>query len=149
MANDRGVQPWAELETLPKVMPGENLPEWSVPYGAYDWNGQLLDTDPIAGGELMANWDARKDHQFRTALASPTYTFDITTTWLGMNHNHSGGIPLVWETMAQGSNGWLDFQIRYCTEAAAKNGHLRITEALISVGMSVTHTNVDVPELEP
>lgn len=148
----RTIQLYSRDVPLPVVMPGETVDEHSFFGAAYDWNGRLIDADPVAGGMLMANWNARKDHQFRTSMISPIAPdawFEIMTTWLGMNHNSSGGVPLVWETMAASSDQWLDFRVRYATEAAARHGHLQIITVLLSAGLKVTKTTVEIPELEP
>jgi hypothetical protein len=46
----------------------------------------------------------------------------VSTVWLGLNHNWSGGVPLLFETMIFGPvmDG---HQWRYPTEAAALAGH--------------------------
>lgn len=53
----------------------------------------------------------------------------VSTVWLGLNHNWSGGPPLIFETMVFGgahdSETW-----RYATEEQAKEGHVEVIEFL-------------------
>lgn len=47
---------------------------------------------------------------------------EVSTVWLGMNHNWRGSPPLIFETMVFG--GSLDgHQWRYATEQEAREGH--------------------------
>ena len=49
----------------------------------------------------------------------------VSTVWLGLDHNFSGGEPLIFETMVfpkKGNNGELDME-RYSTEEEAIKGH--------------------------
>ena len=50
---------------------------------------------------------------------------EVSTVWLGMNHNFHGGPPLIFETMVFPA---ADYQERYSTEAEAIAGH----EALVA-----------------
>lgn len=129
---------------LPISMPGETVLQESNPYGAYDPEGNLLSTDARVAVALMANWDKRKHHHFETSLSYDGKDFWVSTVWLGMNHANFGGPPLIWETMAQ-SNGWLNFQARYSTTAAARHGHLTIISVLLSGGMKLIESSIDIP----
>lgn len=135
---------------MPVIMPGEDVEKTSKPFGAYDPYGKLISEDALVAAELMADYEKRRAHHFMTGLIHQAITFYVSTVWLGMNHNNHGGPPLVWETMATSSgtpssHEWLDFQMRYCTRAAALNGHLKIVAVLLSGGMRLTSSNVEIP----
>jgi hypothetical protein len=135
---------------MPVIMPGEDVEKTSKPFGAYDPHGKLISEDALIGAELFANYEKRRAHHFMTGLIHQITTFHVSTVYLGMNHNNHGGPPLVWETMATSSGNsrsheWLDFQMRYCTRAAALNGHLKIVAVLLSGGMQLTSSNVEIP----
>lgn len=53
---------------------------------------------------------------------------EVSTVFLGIDHNFSGlGKPVLFETMV--FNGPLDQEMnRYCTEAAAREGHKRMVQ---------------------
>lgn len=132
---------------IPTIMPGETVPARSKVYSAYGPDGEFLTDDPIAAALIMADWEQRKDQQFLASLVYEGKYFEVSTVWLALNHNYGGGPPLVWETMAQ-SDDWLNFQLRYCTRAAALNGHLAIVTALLRGGMALIESNIDIPGVE-
>lgn len=48
----------------------------------------------------------------------------VSTVFLGLNHNHDHGPPVVFETMIfNGPDPAGEYQERYCTEAEARAGH--------------------------
>ena len=109
-------------------------------------------------GELQADPSYRVIEQ--TVIldaADPTVGFDVSTVWLGINHNflRSGSTPIIFETMVFPAGGaeverdglnnteeWnaseLDSQ-RYCFENEAREGHalfvveysLKVTDAIV------------------
>lgn len=59
----------------------------------------------------------------------------VSTVWLGLDHNYSGGPPLIFETMIFGGPNDGDMW-RYATEEEAKAGHERVV-ALVREGKIV------------
>lgn len=54
----------------------------------------------------------------------PSISFDVSTVWLGVNHNFGDGPPLIFETMVFAEGSSLDLNMdRYATEQAAREGH--------------------------
>jgi hypothetical protein len=49
----------------------------------------------------------------------------VSTVFLGMDFNHLGGPPVLWETMIFGLGGEFDYQKRYTSLEDALNGHQR------------------------
>lgn len=49
----------------------------------------------------------------------------VSTVWLGLDHGHGAGRPLIFETMVFGGVGDGDVW-RYATEAEALAGHVRV-----------------------
>ena len=91
----------------------------------YDRNG-----DPIRD---MLEWGARfsdKGYQ-RVALDKLPNNVEVSTVWLGLDHNWGNGPPLIFETTVFGVkavNGD-QYQDRYTTEERAREGHRRIVES--------------------
>ncbi len=80
----------------------------------------------------------------KTALGWYGNTVVVHTSFLGVNYNFLGGLPLLWETMITANRQWTDYQWRYCTHNAAKIGHDTIVNALIGFGLA----RVEMPEIE-
>lgn len=60
-----------------------------------------------------------------TDAADPTKMYDISTVWLGLNHNYSeDGPPLIFETMVFGDDSSDLDMYRYATQQEAKDGHI-------------------------
>ncbi len=81
----------------------------------------------------------------KTALSWYGNFVVVHTSFLGVNYNFLGGVPLLWETMISANGEWTDFQWRYCTRNAAQAAHDKITETLIGFGLIRT----ELPEIEP
>lgn len=117
----------ARLEALngldvPPILPGQQPP----PVGATYYNPQ---SKPIS----LEQWI----HEFqpatfghapgRTELADGTM---ISTVYLGLNHSHGDGLPLIFETMIRfADDEFGPWQWRYATAEAAGAGH----EAIVAV----------------
>lgn len=72
----------------------------------------------------------REDRTYSTVM---TTNLDngllVSTVWLGLNHAHLGGPPLIFETMVFGGDRDGDCE-RYATEAEARAGHARVVAEL-------------------
>lgn len=58
----------------------------------------------------------------------------VSTVWLGLNHNWSGGVPLIFETMIFGlphPDEYGEWQTRYATLGEATEGHWRTVNNII------------------
>lgn len=98
------------------------------PIGVRDWN-QLLSSTTYK----------RVARTTVTSAADPSATYDVSTVWLGMNHNWSGhGLLIIFETMVFDSSGESLDCCRYETEQQARAGH----EDMVTV---VAATVVDDP----
>jgi hypothetical protein len=94
----------------------------------YDRQGKSLDIDTPEGmrrfGELL------EDRAYRrvglTRVRGATRSVVVSTVWLGLDHNYTGGLPLIFETMvfdgAEIGGSDVDCQ-RYATEEQAMRGH--------------------------
>jgi hypothetical protein len=73
-------------------------------------------------------WARTLEHDRRVAFdALPGC--EISTVWLGIDHNFGKGPPLIFETMIFGGPDDLDrSQWRYATEEEARAGHVRAVE---------------------
>lgn len=47
----------------------------------------------------------------------------ISTVWLGLDHGFGRGKPLIFETMITHNGEFMEYQVRYVTEAHAFAGH--------------------------
>lgn len=54
---------------------------------------------------------------------------DVSTVFLGIDHNYDGGTPILFETMVFGGD-WDGRTYRYATHSEAKNGHWQIVDCL-------------------
>ena len=88
----------------------------------YDRNGKLLDG--------VLTWAALFENEAYKRVAFTRFSHvNVSTVWLGLDHNWFGGVPLIFETMIFG--GPHDqFMRRWPTEASALAGHDRIVAAL-------------------
>lgn len=58
---------------------------------------------------------------------------DVSTVWLGMNHNYFGGRPLLFETMVfRGNSGLEEYCERYSTWDEAVEGHRKAIDWVIN-----------------
>jgi hypothetical protein len=61
--------------------------------------------------------------QMRVALTK-VGAYEVSTVWLGIDHNHWGGRPILFETMVFAEGSTMDHHCdRYHTEAEAIAGH--------------------------
>lgn len=59
--------------------------------------------------------------------------YQVSTVWLGINHNHRGDPPIIFETMifATDANDPLNcWCVRYATKSAAQHGHEQVVACL-------------------
>ena len=87
----------------------------------YDRDGRPMGLD---------EWVVRfEDMEYKRVALTSVGPFNVSTVWLGTDHNWSGeGPPIIFETMVfcgddRASRTWEDYQVHYCTEAEALEGH--------------------------
>ncbi|MGW8702292.1 hypothetical protein ACWGOK_36125 [Streptomyces eurythermus] len=89
----------------------------------YNREGQIIDTS--TANRLLGDPDYKRVRLTEiTSVSDPTVRYLVSTVWLGLDHGHTGGAPILFETMVF-SNGnmseeWAD---RYSTESEAETGH--------------------------
>lgn len=63
--------------------------------------------------------------------ADPATSYDVSTVWMGIDHQHDDGPPLIFETMAFPEGSFDEAaQERYATEAEAEQGHTAVVATL-------------------
>lgn len=68
------------------------------------------------------------DRAARRVALDKVGEYEVSTVWLGLDHQFGGGPPLIFETMIFGS-GPLDNEMRrYSTEAEALAGHAEMVK---------------------
>ena len=83
-----------------------------------DENGDAFETTDPSGWETWFKQSAQQ----RIVAQDTVGVAQISTVFLAVNHNFSGGVPLLWETMVFG--GTMDGETeRYTDKEAAINGH--------------------------
>jgi hypothetical protein len=96
------------------------------------WNYILNDAgDPVPEPDVVtwARWFASHPDARRVALSDLGGGIEVSTVFLGADHQLGNGAPLLYETIIFG--GEYDQQIeRYHTRAAAEAGHARIGREL-------------------
>jgi hypothetical protein len=83
-------------------------------------------------GKLISMWKANEllaDYDYKV-LKKDVFVFhgspvEVSTVWLGLNHNWYPGPPLIFETMIFGGRFDLEAH-RYATEAQAREGHAEV-----------------------
>jgi hypothetical protein len=103
----------------------------------YDRQGKPIDQKRFT--ELWAD----KSYQTvrKTEFEAPFARGEISTVWLGLNHNYFGdGAPLIFETMVFFDGGcpaylqkFDDYQCRYVTEEAAIVGHKHVMAEILDL----------------
>lgn len=75
-----------------------------------------------------------ENYDYKVVIKTEVDEYTISTVWLGLDHNHFGGIPLIFETMVfresdnWEDNAWDHIQERYSTEEQAREGHNEIVK---------------------
>jgi hypothetical protein len=91
----------------------------------YDRAGQLVD---------LMTWTEKNDPEYKRVAEDTVSPYWISTVWLGIDHQHGDGPPLIFETMVfrLGPDGEVNFSDidcdRYSTEAEALEGHRRMVD---------------------
>jgi hypothetical protein len=67
----------------------------------------------------------------KTPMVLGDSPFEVSTVWLGIDHSFGRGAPVIFESLVLGGphDGDCD---RYTTEDAAREGHMRIVQALVA-----------------
>jgi hypothetical protein len=78
----------------------------------------------------LAEWaTAFEDFEAKRVAKTTVGDAEVSTVWLGLDHQFGDGPPLIFETMIFGGehdqDGW-----RYSTEDEAAAGHARVVQAL-------------------
>jgi hypothetical protein len=97
----------------------------------YNRDGEIIDT--LAANRLLGDPDYK-----RVALTEITSASDssvhhrVSTVWLGLDHSHTGGAPIIFETMVfeGGDTAQEEWARRYSTEAEAEAGHAEIVTVI-------------------
>ncbi len=88
----------------------------------YDWDG-----NPIDG---VMEWAKKcEDPDYKRVALDRVGDKEVSTVWLGLDHNFGNGPPLIFETMVFGDDGEEDVR-RYSTKDEAERGHARIVASL-------------------
>lgn len=100
----------------------------------YDRQGQPIDL--YTWGRLL------EDHEYKVIEHTMVGQWLVSTVWLGLDHNHWGKPPLIFETMVfdgavPGRDMYREWEVRrYATEEDARRGHsdmVSLVEALDGV----------------
>ena len=88
----------------------------------YDRSGNLITLD---------EWASAFDERYGEKTVRQEHVGDlwVSTVWLGLDHQHGNGPPLIFETMVFGGRHDSHCE-RYPTEAAALAGHAAIVQAI-------------------
>lgn len=79
--------------------------------------------EPVPEPDLMA-WGRWMDQSQKRVVAKTDLPGDVhvSTVFLGLDHNFTGGSPVLWETMIFGGPHG-EYQERYTSRADAERGH--------------------------
>jgi hypothetical protein len=103
----------------------------------YDRQGNPLQTFDDDGKPITETliWFEKKfsDPKYKTVEKTKVGDdYEVSTVWLGINHNFGDGLPLIFETMifTRDEYEYDNWCWRYTTEAEAKKAHAAIVKAL-------------------
>lgn len=138
---------------LPIMLPGENVPDrdrahslrWRYPDGSPMPERALLGPGASEWARLKTEY-----HQV-TSMWLEDRPVNISTVWLGIDHQFGSGPPLIFESMIFTDLDWMDqYCRRYATWGAAKAGHEKIVCVLLALGaVPVGDAQADVPPPPP
>lgn len=80
--------------------------------------------------ELM-EWAEQFEHMERHVADDNLNGKRVSTVWLGLDHNYSGGKPLLLETMVFDEEGYEIYCERYTTWQEAEDGHEKAIQWVI------------------
>lgn len=98
---------------------------------------------PLPGGQmgsvvLFEQLRRLPENHLVTDLHAGMHMLQVSTVYLGLNHNYWEGYPLVWETMIFPGESKLDVWChRYAHRPAAVLGHGQVVEALVTLGCTM------------
>jgi hypothetical protein len=99
----------------------------------YDRGGNPIDV--ATASELLGNAEYKRVGLTEVASKDRSVVHRVSTVWLGLDHAHGHGAPLLFETMVFGEGDWTDQDCqRYSTELEAQIGH---TEMVALVAATV------------
>lgn len=81
-------------------------------------------------GEDEFSWDNDPARVMRNEIKVGDDTYIISTVFLGLDHNHRGGHPILYETLVTGPKDYEHME-RYHTWDDAELGHMSIVEMLL------------------
>ncbi|MFD7016111.1 hypothetical protein [Streptomyces sp. NPDC059928] len=97
----------------------------------FDRQGNPLDS--AAANRLLGDTDYKRVARTEiTSSSDPAVSFDVSTVWLGVNHNfNDDGPPIIFETMVFGGDEDQDqIMWRWSTEAEARAGHAEVVTSI-------------------
>ena len=101
----------------------------------YDRDGNPIDV--ATANDLLGNVEYKRVGLTEVAAGDRSAVHVVSTVWLGLDHAHGDGAPVLFETMVFGEGDWADQDCqRYGTELEARIGH---TEMVALVAATVPH----------
>ncbi len=110
--------------------------------------------DPVVGDDVLAwarEFETTDRRVARTNIfdgADPARQVDVSTVWLGLDHNWGDGPPLIFETMTFGDSWDGEDCERYTTEAEARAGHTSMVVRVAAVMTDPIVADVDDPTVD-
>lgn len=103
--------------------------------GYYDRQGRQRDYTDVLHSEILPAQDRGEDYHRVAWTDLDDQEVCVSTVWLGLDHQHGNGLPLIFETMVFG--GFLNERMeRYSTETEALEGH----EEMVALAQTVHAT---------
>lgn len=89
-----------------------------------------LNEDKTYRPATLDEWAEQFEHMDRHVGNDCVHGKHVSTVWLGLDHNHFGGVPLLFETMvfSEYHGGTNIYMERYSTWDEAKEGHQKAME---------------------
>jgi hypothetical protein len=105
---------------------------------SFDHEDELGDYYDRDGKRIgMEEWSEKfQDIDYKVVLRTQTPFGDVSTVWLGLNHNFRSEPPAIFETMIFGGPDEDEYQVRHSTEEAARAGHARAVKYLMPIAVN-------------
>jgi hypothetical protein len=135
---------WTPEQVLPGVEP---MPLWLTDdagmglrdtMGFFDPMGRPLPGGRMGSVMLFEQLRNLPENHLVTDLHAGMHMLQVSTVYLGLNHNYREGYPLVWETMIFPDDHKLEVWChRYAHRPAAVLGHGQVVVELVTLGCTV------------
>ena len=111
----------------------------------YNRDGEVIDV--LAANRLLGDPDYKRIGLTEiTSASDDTVKHLVSTVWLGLDHSHTDGAPIIFESMVfdDGDTSREEWARRYSTEAEALEGHAEVVTVVAATIQDEVITDLKV-----